>query len=285
MTFLCSVLILCAISFIPVLKQKPVQHDPTQSKLRQIIENLIYFPNWRNKKYVVWTLAIPLALFGYFVPYCHLVTEHCLVINIFQTILSSASVCKGDSSLWRWSSERGESLSVDHVHRSQLWSGETGVRIPGRSARHQEKRKQNHSSTDLLHLYWNLHDVVDAGSYDRRQCFHCNDEFLLRSRHLWWMLHHHAWSHSLWSVWRRGCRTSYWFPPRALLHTPDPGSSSGWIHLWSCGSLHTSIPSSWSATHSRCCGHVLYPVYSNRWILIIFCSCNSNKWWYCRFWW
>jgi len=72
MTMMCSVLIICAISFIPVLRSRPRVFDADQSKVRQLLENVIYFPNWRNKKYVVWTLAIPLALFGYFVPYCHL---------------------------------------------------------------------------------------------------------------------------------------------------------------------------------------------------------------------
>ena len=34
---------------------------------------------WKNKLYVVWSLAIPVALFGYFVPYVHLV-EHVRLI-------------------------------------------------------------------------------------------------------------------------------------------------------------------------------------------------------------
>jgi MCP family monocarboxylic acid transporter-like MFS transporter 10 len=33
----------------------------------------VYFDNWKNKKYVIWALAVPSALFGYFVPYFHLV--------------------------------------------------------------------------------------------------------------------------------------------------------------------------------------------------------------------
>lgn len=34
---------------------------------------------WKNKLYVLWSLAIPVALFGYFVPYVHLV-EHVRII-------------------------------------------------------------------------------------------------------------------------------------------------------------------------------------------------------------
>lgn len=36
-------------------------------------DQVVYLDNWRNKRFVIWTLAIPLALFGYFVPYVHLV--------------------------------------------------------------------------------------------------------------------------------------------------------------------------------------------------------------------
>ena len=31
--------------------------------------------NWRNSKYVIWALAVPSALFGYFVPYVHIVRD------------------------------------------------------------------------------------------------------------------------------------------------------------------------------------------------------------------
>ena len=35
---------------------------------------IVYFDNWKNKKYVIWALAVPSAVFGYFVPYFHLVS-------------------------------------------------------------------------------------------------------------------------------------------------------------------------------------------------------------------
>jgi len=70
---LSAVLILCGLTFIPVL---PPNKQPSRasegSKFRDVAEKLIYLDNWRNKRFVVWTLAIPLALFGYFVPYVHL---------------------------------------------------------------------------------------------------------------------------------------------------------------------------------------------------------------------
>jgi len=83
-TVLTGVLILCACTFIPVLparmpatisdknKQSP-HHNQQQSKMKELFEKLVYTDNWRNSRYVIWALAIPCALFGYFVPYVHLV--------------------------------------------------------------------------------------------------------------------------------------------------------------------------------------------------------------------
>jgi len=69
-----SVLIICALTFIPVLPHTRQQDSAktSRSKLVEVAEKLVYLDNWRNKRFVVWTLAVPLALFGYFVPYCHL---------------------------------------------------------------------------------------------------------------------------------------------------------------------------------------------------------------------
>ena len=41
------------------------------SCFRQIVN----VSNWRNSKYVIWALAVPSALFGYFVPYVHIVRD------------------------------------------------------------------------------------------------------------------------------------------------------------------------------------------------------------------
>jgi len=72
-TCLSSLLILCGITFIPVLSSnKPLTSQPTGSKFHQLVEKVIYLKNWQNKRFVVWTVAVPLALFGYFVPYVHL---------------------------------------------------------------------------------------------------------------------------------------------------------------------------------------------------------------------
>ena len=47
--------------------------------------------NWKNKKYVIWTMAVPSALFGYFVPYVHIVSHlnrHLFNIIDFSTVIS-----------------------------------------------------------------------------------------------------------------------------------------------------------------------------------------------------
>jgi hypothetical protein len=68
---------LCGLTFVPVIvdeEEEPVQKKE-KSKTRKMIEKLVYLENWKNKKYIIWTIAIPLAQFGYFVPYCHLVSN------------------------------------------------------------------------------------------------------------------------------------------------------------------------------------------------------------------
>ena len=40
-----------------------------------ICSQLINVHIWRNRRYLVWSIAVPLGLFGYFVPYVHLVSE------------------------------------------------------------------------------------------------------------------------------------------------------------------------------------------------------------------
>lgn len=42
-------------------------------RCRGFWRRLLNFEIWHNKRYVIWALAIPSALFGYFVPYVHLV--------------------------------------------------------------------------------------------------------------------------------------------------------------------------------------------------------------------
>ena len=83
---LSSLLILCALTFIPVIPNTiPPVREKKMSRLMVVAEKLVYLDNWRNKRFVVWAFAIPLALFGYFVPYCHLVgLEYRILAEIIE---------------------------------------------------------------------------------------------------------------------------------------------------------------------------------------------------------
>ena len=58
------------------------------------MEKLIYVDNWRNKRFVIWAVCLPSALFGYFVPFVHLVeyAENLPLDHVEQTNHSKASV-------------------------------------------------------------------------------------------------------------------------------------------------------------------------------------------------
>ncbi len=76
---LLSALMLCALVFKPIsnsskLKKERIYSNGTESGIcqqngRNVKSNLI-----SNKRYIIWVLAIPIALCGYFVPYVHLVS-------------------------------------------------------------------------------------------------------------------------------------------------------------------------------------------------------------------
>jgi len=63
-----SIQMMAALSFKPLMPSRD-ESEPKKDCLHQIIN----VDNWKNTKYVIWALAIPSALFGYFVPYVHIV--------------------------------------------------------------------------------------------------------------------------------------------------------------------------------------------------------------------
>merc|ERR1712223_2240739 len=65
---LTSIQMMAALSFKPLMPPRD-ESEPKKDCLHQIIN----VDNWKNMKYVIWALAIPSALFGYFVPYVHIV--------------------------------------------------------------------------------------------------------------------------------------------------------------------------------------------------------------------
>lgn len=65
-----ATLIFASLSFKPLM---PPSVKSTSSAKGGCCSQIINLDNWKNKKYVIWSLAIASALFGYFVPYVHIV--------------------------------------------------------------------------------------------------------------------------------------------------------------------------------------------------------------------
>lgn len=63
MALLAGCIMLCALLFRPVNRRK--------RKTKTLVE-AFNVSIWKNKKYVIWAIVTPLSLFGYFVPYVHM---------------------------------------------------------------------------------------------------------------------------------------------------------------------------------------------------------------------
>ena len=72
---MCCLMVFCALTFTPPsVKSRPSSvASNTSAESSSLLERFIYVANWRNPKFVIWAVVLPLALFGYFVPFVHLV--------------------------------------------------------------------------------------------------------------------------------------------------------------------------------------------------------------------
>ncbi|RWS02910.1 monocarboxylate transporter 10-like isoform X3, partial [Dinothrombium tinctorium] len=82
LTLLTLVLVLCALSFIERAPKPTAKEEGEEEKiciakdtLEVKRENIFNRSIWQNKMFVLWIVGVPLALFGYFVPYIFLVTH------------------------------------------------------------------------------------------------------------------------------------------------------------------------------------------------------------------
>lgn len=70
------VVIVCALVYKPTQpKPPPPKRKPGQSPMSTFImhlRSLVHVENFKRKRYVIWSLSIPIALLGYFVPYVHM---------------------------------------------------------------------------------------------------------------------------------------------------------------------------------------------------------------------
>ena len=55
------------------LSFKPVLEITSTTKEKSQLHSVINRENWKNSKYIIWLVAAPTAMFGYFVPFVHLV--------------------------------------------------------------------------------------------------------------------------------------------------------------------------------------------------------------------
>ncbi len=66
-----ATLMICSLSFKELMLKPP---PPPEGEQKSFIAKIVHVDNWRNKKFVIWALCVPSALFGYFVPYVHIVS-------------------------------------------------------------------------------------------------------------------------------------------------------------------------------------------------------------------
>lgn len=67
-------IMLCSIVYKPLHPPPdPPKKKPGRSPLNMLLRSIVNVEIWKRKRYVIWTLCVPLALFGYFVPYVHMV--------------------------------------------------------------------------------------------------------------------------------------------------------------------------------------------------------------------
>lgn len=73
MFIMSSFIILFAFVYKPLQEPPPPKEKKLgRSPLYNLARSIINFDNWKKKKYIIWAISVPVALFGYFVPYVHI---------------------------------------------------------------------------------------------------------------------------------------------------------------------------------------------------------------------
>ncbi|KAL5274451.1 SLC16A2.2 family protein [Megaselia abdita] len=73
LSLILSFVIVCAFVYKPLLPpSEPPKKKPGRSPFNTFIRSVLNVDIWKKKKYVIWAVCVPLALFGYFVPYVHM---------------------------------------------------------------------------------------------------------------------------------------------------------------------------------------------------------------------
>lgn len=68
-----SFVIVCAFVYKPLLPPpEPPKKKVGRSQVNTFMRSVLNVDIWKKKRYVIWAVCIPVALFGYFVPYVHM---------------------------------------------------------------------------------------------------------------------------------------------------------------------------------------------------------------------
>lgn len=73
MSLVSAFIILCSFVYKPLHPPpEPPKKKPGRSRINLFLRSIINVEIWKRKRFVIWALCVPLALFGYFVPYVHM---------------------------------------------------------------------------------------------------------------------------------------------------------------------------------------------------------------------
>ncbi|XP_055853942.1 monocarboxylate transporter 10 isoform X2 [Episyrphus balteatus] len=74
MALISCFIIVCSFVYKPLhLPPAPPKKKPGRSEFNLFMRSIVNVDIWKRKRYVIWALCVPMALFGYFVPYVHMV--------------------------------------------------------------------------------------------------------------------------------------------------------------------------------------------------------------------
>ncbi|XP_037730783.1 monocarboxylate transporter 10 isoform X2 [Drosophila subpulchrella] len=73
MSLVSAFIIVCSFVYKPLHPPpEPPKKKPGRSRFNLFMRSIINVEIWKRKRFVIWALCVPLALFGYFVPYVHM---------------------------------------------------------------------------------------------------------------------------------------------------------------------------------------------------------------------
>ncbi|KAH8307972.1 hypothetical protein KR059_003688 [Drosophila kikkawai] len=73
MSLVSGFIIICSFVYKPLHPPpEPPKKKPGRSRINLFLRSIVNVEIWKQKRFVIWALCVPLALFGYFVPYVHM---------------------------------------------------------------------------------------------------------------------------------------------------------------------------------------------------------------------